>query len=191
MAGATTSSVKRILILFASNHGQTRAIAFALERELRALGADVTVGDAAASTVPPPAGFDAVVLGSRIQFGRHAPAMIAYIRTHRDALEELPTLFFSVSMAAANGGSDPNGYLDTLFTAVGWKPRIAVAIAGALPYRRYNFLLRFVMKRIARAAGHSTDTTRNHEYTRWDQVHDLAPTILELAGVPRRESHAS
>jgi len=191
MAGAPLRCVKRILILYASNHGQTRTIAFELERELRALGADVAVHDVTANELPEPTAFDAVVLGSRIQFGRHAPAMVAYIRTHRAALEQVPTAFFSVSMAAANGGNDPNGYLDTLFSAVGWKPRIAVALAGALPYRRYNFILRFVMKRIARAGGHSTDTTRNHEYTRWDQVHELVTVIGELTSAPRRESHAS
>ncbi|MEO8549514.1 MAG: flavodoxin domain-containing protein [Kofleriaceae bacterium] len=185
--------MKRVLILFASNHGQTRTIAFALQRELRELGIEVVTRDAAAAANELPAlgGFDAVVLGSRIQYGRHAPAIIAYIRTHRDALAQMPTMFFSVSMAAANGGDDPNGYLDTLFSAVGWRPRMAVAIGGALPYRRYNFLLRFMMKRIARAAGHSTDTTTNHEYTRWDQVRALAPAILELAGTPWRASHAS
>lgn len=193
MAGAVSRGVKRALILFASNHGQTRTIAFALQRELVEDGVEVVIRDAsaAASELPAPSGFDVVVLGSRIQLGRHAPAMIAYIRTHRDALEQVPTVFFSVSMAAANGGNDPNGYLDTMFSGVGWRPTIAVALAGALPYRRYNFVLRFVMKRIARAGGHSTDTSRNHEYTRWDEVHQLATVIGELAGAPRKAHHAS
>jgi menaquinone-dependent protoporphyrinogen oxidase len=35
-------------------------------------------------------------------------------------------------------------------------------------YTKYNFLIRFVMKRIARQAGASTDTSHDHDYTDWE-----------------------
>ncbi|HEX8109696.1 MAG TPA: hypothetical protein VF516_18320, partial [Kofleriaceae bacterium] len=53
----------------------------------------------------------------------------------------------------------------------------AVAIAGGLPYRSYHWFLRFVMKLISRSAGHSTDTRRDHEYTDWARVQQLAADI--------------
>jgi menaquinone-dependent protoporphyrinogen oxidase len=34
-------------------------------------------------------------------------------------------------------------------------------------YSKYNWFIRFVMKRIARRAGASTDTSRDHEFTDW------------------------
>jgi len=40
-------------------------------------------------------------------------------------------------------------------------------IAGALLYTKYNFIVRFIMKRIARQAGAATDTSKDYEYTDW------------------------
>lgn len=49
-------------------------------------------------------------------------------------------------------------------------------------YLKYNFAVRFVMKRIAREVGEPTDTSRNYEFTDWaglDQaVNELAQSIL-------------
>ena len=41
--------------------------------------------------------------------------------------------------------------------------------SGAPP-GRYNFLIRFVMKRIARKAGAPTDTSRDYEFTDWSTL---------------------
>ena len=49
----------------------------------------------------------------------------------------------------------------------GWRPARVLPVAGALAYSRYNFLIRFVMKRIARKAGAPTDTSRDYEFTNW------------------------
>ncbi len=40
-------------------------------------------------------------------------------------------------------------------------------VAGALLYTKYNFLVRFVMRRIAKKGGPETDTSRDYEYTNW------------------------
>ena len=181
---------KRVLIIYASNHGQTRVITDVIARELRARGFEVNSRSALdGSKLPPPGDFDLVVFGSRIQFGHHASPIIAYLHEYAATLRTMPTAFFSVSMAAANGGADPNGYLDATFTSLGWRPTATVAFAGALPYRQYNWVLRFVMKQIAKSAGHATDTTRDHSFTDWNGVRGFA---AELATLARHErSHAS
>lgn len=179
--------MSRALVLYASHFGQTRAIARSIAERLRDHGHDVEVVDAKGPDVPPPTAYDVVVLGSRIEMGRHAPEIRAYIVANRNELARRKTAFFSVSMAAANGGSsDPNGYLSALFDDVGWTPTKRVAIAGALPYRKYNWLLRMIMKRISRSAHHPTDTSRNHEATDWNQVTEFADVIDKL--LPRAVS---
>jgi menaquinone-dependent protoporphyrinogen oxidase len=40
-------------------------------------------------------------------------------------------------------------------------------VAGALAYSRYNVIVRFVMKRIARQAGGPMDASRDDELTDW------------------------
>jgi len=183
--------MKRVLIIYASSHGQTLAITNVLVRELRSLGFEVSARSALdKSRLPPPDDFDVVVLGSRVQFGRHASAVVGYLHQYGSVLRTMPTAFFSVSMAATNGGTDPNGYLDAMLAPLGWRPNVAVAIAGGLPYRQFNWIVRFVMKRISKSAGHATDTSRDHVFTNWDQVHVLATDIANLArGLER--SHAS
>jgi menaquinone-dependent protoporphyrinogen oxidase len=174
----------KILIIFASHYGQTRSIAERIATRLRACGHDVDLVDAAQAPddLPAPEDYGAVVLGSRIEVGRHAAGVRQYMRAHADDLRELPTAFFSVCMAATNpsAGADPNGYLDTLFKELGWKPTRAVALAGGLPYRKYGWLTRFIMKRISKAAGHTTDTSKNHEFTDWKRVDAFADEIVAM-----------
>jgi len=182
--------VSRVLIVYASAHGQTRAIADAIADRLRQRDHVVELGDAAAGMwgLPPPDDYDAVVLGSRVQLGRHAPAIAEYVRLHRSALFDVATAFFSVSMSAAQRGkgTDPNGYIRRFFEDNAWHPMRWVAFAGALRYRRYGRVLRLVMKLIARAGGHSTDTSRDHDYTDWAAVSDFADAIDgDLTVTPR------
>jgi len=180
------AGMSRALIIYASSHGQTREVAYRIATRLHRQAFTVVVADTGDPVhLPPPAGFDLVIVGSRIQFGRHASSVIAYLHQYREQLEATATAFFSVSMAAANGGDDPNGYLATMFERIGWRPPVAGAFGGALKYRRYNFLLRYVMKRIALAGGHTTDTSRDHVYTDWARVDAFADQALALC---RRET---
>jgi menaquinone-dependent protoporphyrinogen oxidase len=175
----------RILVLYASHFGQTHAIAERLARHLRKYGHEVDLADAR-HRPPPPQDYDLVVIGSRVEMGRHAPEVRRYITLNREALAAMPTGFFSVSMAASSphATADPSGYMAALFDDTGWHPSWAVALAGALPYRQYGWLLRFIMKRISRSAGHTTDTSRNHVFTNWQRVRELAEDIAAL--VPAR-----
>ena len=55
-----------------------------------------------------------------------------------------------------------------------------------MKYREYNFLIRYIMKRIMHGQGLSTDTSRDHEYTDWQAVSKFAreyAASLELRAV--------
>ena len=180
MHGST--AMKRVLILYASSHGQTLSITNVLVRELRSRGFEVTARSALGRVqLPPPDGFDVIVFGSRVHFGYHASAIIGYLHQYARVLRTMPTVFFSVSMAVANGPADPSGYLDAMIARLGWRPNVTADLAGGLPYRKFNWILRFVMKQISKSAGHTTDTSRNHEFTNWNQVRALATDIAALA----------
>jgi menaquinone-dependent protoporphyrinogen oxidase len=170
--------MSRILIAYASSYGQTRKIAGALAADLRRHGHVVELAAALTSPPPPVQDYDAVILGSSVQFGTHARPIIDYIMANRVELQKTPSYFFSVSMSTAGAHAlDPQGYLEKLFSATRWRPREAIAIAGGLPYRQYGFVLRMTMKLISRYNGHATDTSRDHEYTDWTQVKRFAAGI--------------
>lgn len=169
-----------ILVVYASSHGQTQKIARVIAERLRANGCSVALTEASASALSPEA-FDAVVLGSRVHFGKHARALLAYIRRCRDALAARPAYFFSVCNAVVghHGEPDPEGYLRTTFAATGWSTENTAVFAGALPYTRYGWLTRRIMRSISRRGGHPTDITRDHELTDWGQVAAFADTIAK------------
>ncbi len=121
--------MSRILIAHASRFGQTRTLAEAIAKRLRARGHTVEIACARTERVPAPDSYDAIILGSRIELGHHAPEIIDYIREYREELEVKPTAFFSVSLAAAVpfAGLDPRGYLMKTFRELDWLPDHAAA----------------------------------------------------------------
>jgi len=75
--------------------------------------------------------------------------------------------------------------LGRFFKQTGWRPNQVKPVAGAIMYTRYNFLLRLIVKRIARKEGSPTDTSRDYEFTDWaglDKfVEDFASEIRKAA----------
>ncbi|MBL0215267.1 MAG: protoporphyrinogen oxidase [Myxococcales bacterium] len=185
--------MSRILIAFASHHGHTRKIAVRIGDHLRGLGHHTELAslDDGLRNIPPPEDYDVVVLGSRVEVGRHAPTLAEYVRANRAELSEMPTALFSVSMAAAGAPphADPAGYLAKQCDQLAWTPTRRAAFGGGLPYRQYNWITRFVMKQISRRAGHSTDTSRDHDFTDWAAVRSFAVAIDAIC--PRVQHTAS
>jgi menaquinone-dependent protoporphyrinogen oxidase len=172
----------RILVLYASSYGQTKKIAERLAAAWEGRGLEVDVRSIRDRSPPAPDGFDAVVLGSRLAM-TYSGAILRYARAHRAALARIPTAFFSVSMSAAS--PDPRGpagaraKIQEFLDQAGWSPTHVASFAGALPYTRYDPLTRFILKRISATTGVATDASRDHEYTDWKQVDELAN---QLAG---------
>ena len=85
----------------------------------------------------------------------------------------VPSVFLSVSMAAANvlNRADARRWLknwdEAFFAKTGWKPAHVEHVAGAQKFRKYDPITKWFMRRIAMEQGYETDTTRDHEYTDW------------------------
>src|SRR4029077_17001614 len=95
----------------------------------------------------------------------------------------MPNAFLSVALSTATA-ADPvvpdelrqkapkavQQMIDKFVEETGWRPQQALPVAGALLYRRYNFLMRYIMKRIAKQMNGPTaptDTSLDYEYTDW------------------------
>jgi menaquinone-dependent protoporphyrinogen oxidase len=183
----------KVLVVYVSRDGQTRKIAERIATGLRVGRHLVELVDA--RRLPPdldPSRFQAVFVGSPIIGGGYMRPIVRFVREYRAALERVPTLFFSVGLALLSKVNDGRAQtmeiVDRFIARTGWRPRRVELIAGALPYTRYNFLLRFVMRRISRKEGGETDTSRDHEYTNWNAVDRFALEFVEqVTGTPASE----
>ena len=120
--------------------------------------------------------------------------MIAFVKRHRQVLERLHAAFLSVTLSEAGAedvrapiesreraAADARRMIDVFVQETGWRPTRVLPVAGALAYSQYNFIIRFVMKRIARKAAAPTDTSRDYEFTDWSTldsfIRDVALTV--------------
>jgi menaquinone-dependent protoporphyrinogen oxidase len=175
----------RILIVYASSEGQTAKIAEHIARRLREKNhrAEIVDGARLPGTFSVD-GYDAAIVGAPVRMARHPAPIIEFVKTNRAFLERVPSAFFSVCMAAASPRPEKQrealARSENFFGITGWQLRHSAIFSGALRYRAYNFLLRFMMRRIARSEGVNTDTSRDHEYTDWEVVTRFAD---EFAGL--------
>jgi menaquinone-dependent protoporphyrinogen oxidase len=191
--------MRPIAVLYATREGQTQKIAEYLATSLGVRGLDVELHDVADGA--PAGGLDScsgVIVAASVHGGRHQAEMVRFVRDHVAELERLPSAFLSVSLSET-GAEDPRRsdeerarfaadvrrMIDAFLSETGWHPARIKPVAGALAYSKYNFLLRFVMRRIARKAGADTDTSRDYEYTDWIDLDRFAARLAaELAAVP-------
>lgn len=117
---------------------------------------------------------NAIIVGGSLHEGRYQREVRTFIENHKAILGSRPSAFFSVSLAAASRDSEERAEavrIAQAFTAhAGWTPGRIASFAGALKYTQYSWLKRMLMKRISAKEGGDTDTSRDHEYTDWDEV---------------------
>lgn len=178
-------------VFYATKEGQTRRIAEFIADQIRKHGLDsraIAIISEEASHLDW-SRVRGVCIGASLHMQKHQPEAVAFARVHHAALSAIPSLFVSVSLAAGSKRADEveaaRAIAARFATDTAWEPSRIACVAGRLAYTQYNWLLRRLMRRIAVKEGGSADTSRDHEYTDWTQVEQLAD---ELAyDVRRRE----
>jgi menaquinone-dependent protoporphyrinogen oxidase len=170
----------KILIGYGTTEGQTARIAEYIADVIRGQGHEVQVLELKRSKDVPLDGTDAVVIGGSIHMGKHEESVGDFARKNRGALERLPSAFFSVSLAAHGDMENARAYVENFEQQTGWRPTQVGYFGGALLYRQYGLIKRLMMKKIVRdkPGNLSLDTSRDHEYTDWDDVRRFAEDFL-------------
>ena len=171
-----------ILVLYGTTHGQSRKIASAVATSLRAEGATVTLANVNEAWSDDPRDSTAVVVVAPVHAGRFPGGVRQWVRRHRMALDSRPAAFVAVCLAIVHRtpkvDQDLRAVLDRFSTETGWRPRETKIVAGALKFTKYGWLTRWMMKRIVAKAGGDVDTSRDFEYTDWEDLHDFSVRFL-------------
>lgn len=177
-------------VFYATTEGHTRRIAERLAAGLRARGLDsaaVSV-EAAASNGIDWEHLRGAVLGASIHLGRHQRAAASFAAAHAREFQEHPSAFFSVSLSAASRNEREveaaRAAAHAFVERVHWHPDCVTSFAGALPYTRYGWLKRLILRQIARREGGPTDTRRDYDLTDWVAVDRLAAELAERVHAP-------
>lgn len=187
--------MKTVAVLYATREGQTRRIAEHVAAILRTRGLLVDVVEVGRSLPPgfDPSRFAATVVAASVHVGRHEKEMVEFVKRHRAGLERAPSAFLSVSLSEA-GAEDASAtdkrreratanvkaMIDAFLRETGWNPTRLQPVAGALLYRQYGTIVRLVMRFIAKQAGSTTDTSRDHEFTDWQALDRFADEFANL-----------
>ena len=175
----------QILIIYGSLEGQTKKISERIRDTLQARGHQVMLlsGDRL------PVGFsldsvDAAIIGASIHISKYPAYIKEFVATHRDWLNSVPTAFFTVCMAIRSKKAESRNqaakYGEDFLKKTGWLPTLTATFAGAVKYTQYNFITRYIMKKISKSEGGSTDTSHDHEYTDWSTVTQFADEFSAL-----------
>jgi menaquinone-dependent protoporphyrinogen oxidase len=174
-----------ILIVYGTTDGHTRKIAQVLAEDLRARRCSVNIVDAAGPLWRlSPVSYDGVVVAASVHIGDYQRAVTRWVRMYAPLLNGMPTAFLSVCLAVLEHRTEARQeiirIMERFLARCGWRPNVTKMVAGAVPYTRYGWLKRRMMKRIVAKAGGDTDTTRDFEYTDWNDLRNFAHDFADL-----------
>jgi len=174
-------------IFYATREGHTRRIAERIANDLNLAGVPVDLFDMRTVRAIDWNKYSAACVAASVHLGRHEREAVEFVKAHRTRLERMHAAFISVTLSKAGvddpkrteaertrAAEDVRRMIRSFVRQTGWDPREVLPVAGALAYTKYNVLLRFLMKQIARRAGGPTDTSRDHVLTDWPAVDHFA-----------------
>ena len=125
--------------------------------------------------------YAACLLVASVHTGKHECEMVEFMKAHRSELEAIRSIVISVSLSEAGAEDRARSpemraksadavrrVIDLFLADTGWHPAKVHAAAGALMYSKNNFLIRFVMRRIAHKEGGL------HRHVKGSRVHPWA-----------------
>jgi menaquinone-dependent protoporphyrinogen oxidase len=185
--------MKRILVMYATVEGQSLKVAEYAAHRLVKQGFGARLVDVRDVRYPfALQDYRAVLLVAPVHASFHPREMLHFVSEHREELAKMPVRFLSLSLSEAGvelagasaaqrarSAGDVQHLTTLLCKATGLAESNVTPIAGSLAYSQYGFLKRMAMRYIAKKAGGSTDTSRDHEYTDFKQVDQAVDKVCE------------
>lgn len=165
----------KILIAYASQFGTTGEIAEAIGDTLSQEGR--IVESQRVRNVKDISQYNAVVIGSAIQYDKWMPEATDFVMTNQNILEKMPVAYFFTCMTLSKRNEKTErqamGYSAKLYSlAPRVKPVGIGRFAGAVDYSKMSFFLRLILGGILTVRG-----VKEGDYRDWDAIHTWARNI--------------
>ncbi len=122
--------------------------------------------------------YDAYAVGAPVRIGRIHGKVRSFLQKNRDFPAEKKTALFVVCLAEnprnPQGREEIKKYLQSMRDELGRSADLETAFGGNLAFTKYNPLMKLMMKKIVETNEGSVDTSKDHDYTNWADVHSFA-----------------
>lgn len=178
------ADMSKILIVYATHDGQTAKICQVLQQELQQTGQDeVELSPIDTALKMDLTGYDKIVVGASIRYGKHKPIVTTFIKQHQNLLDSKPNAFFSVNVVARKPNKNTpasNPYMQKFLRRISWRPKQLAVFAGRIDYPSLTVLDRNIIRFIMLITRGPTDPTGTFEFTDWQKVKAFAETIRSM-----------
>ena len=126
------------------------------------------------------AGFDRVIIGARLRYGKFNQNVYQFVSHYQTELEAADAAYFGVNLTARKPGKENpagNPYIEKFLKSSPWQPRRMALFAGALDYSKYGFFDRNMIRFIMKITGGPTHPSTNEVFTNWQAVEAFADNV--------------
>lgn len=173
----------KALVLYSTRDGQTHAIASyiasCMKEKMECDVVDLVHGEHVKLEQ-----YDKVLIGASIRYGHFNAVLDKFIKHNVAQLNNMSAAFFCVNLTARKPEKrtpQTNPYVRKFLLATPWQPALCGVFAGALRYPRYRWIDKVMIQLIMRMTGGETDTSKEVEYTDWEQVKKFAEDFARLS----------
>ena len=173
----------RVLVAYGTTEGQTQKIAEAITLQVGGLGHEVELFNTTGLQGDlHPEMFDKIIVAASVHERRHQESVGVFVAANRETLKAKPTMFVSVSLAAAfeRGMADAQGYADAFFDDLSWRPSQILLVAGAVRHGAYGYYKEHILEHVVLQGRELDDRESDHEFTDWTF---LAGAIADFVAV--------
>ena len=184
--------MERVAIVVNSRYGQTDKIAGVIKQSLAAQGVEVhtfsvrNAKDAAKIDIRE---FDGIVVGAPVYTEKFPKEMLRWTKENSSLLNQKETGFFSVSGNAGDTKPEARAVDDMLLRKfldeTGLRPKFVASFGGCIHFTKYNFFIKWILKRISEKAHGPVDTSRDLELTDWEQVSAFCEALAKSDATSR------
>ena len=173
-----------VIMVYSTTDGHTRKICERLREVIEQQQHEVTLTELTPDSEIDLDGYERVVIGASIRYGKHRPEVAEFVEQNIAVLQSKPSAFFSVNAVARKPEKrdpDTNPYVRKFLQSISWKPPVLGSFAGKIDYPKYGFVDKTMIRFIMWMTKGPTVPNGVFEFTDWDAVDDFGRKISSMS----------